>query len=207
MRVRSVWSRLALLAAVSALALGSAGCTALGPVGTYFQHRAEDLGEVVEFGFTYTPEPSIGLYWNSLDIFPFGYSHLDGWFIGVGGGQIGVTRHYNHCSGFGRSREIIGWGEFDPEDESTLYVDDSGILGMVIKPREGGPAYTPACVHFFPHIGYVGFVWNVRWTEMMDSMLGWFFIDISGDDGYKFGTWSFPRRRAEPAESEPFESL
>jgi len=85
----------------------------------------------VDCGITKTPQ--IGLYWNSLEIFPVGYSHVDGWFV--------------------------GWGEFDEEDEDTLDVRYAGILGMVLPPYKG-QAYTPACVHFVPHLGYVGLVWN-----------------------------------------------
>jgi hypothetical protein len=49
-------------------------------------------------------------------------------------------------------------------------------------------------VHFFPHIAYVGLVWNARYMEMVDFALGWAGLDIAGDDGYEVGQWSFPRR-------------
>jgi len=198
---RQGWLKLSIAALFPVLVLGSAGCTYLQMGVTYFRHRVEDAADIGDMGITYTEKPSVGLYWNSLDMFPVGYSNLDGWFFGWGGGQVGMTRHYNKCYGFGAAREVIGWGEFDPEDESTLNVRQAGIMGVLIPPHQTTPAYTPACVHFFPHIGYVGFVWNLRYTEIMDFMLGWVGLDIAGDDGYKVARWSFPRR-FEPAEEE-----
>jgi len=194
--------RIVTLVALLALSFAANGCA----VGQYLRYRAEDFAEVADLGFTVTSKPCIGLYWNSLDIFPFGYSKIDGWFVGWGGGRFGITRHYNRCAGFGRTREVIGWGEFDPEDESTMHVQYSGILGWILPPHGGGPAYTPACVHFFPHLGYVGLVWNVRWAELADFMLGWTTIDFAGDDGYERGKWSWPRR-TEPTEEEPAGAL
>lgn len=160
---------------------------------TYWQYRLEDGAEIVDVGITVTKTPQIGFYWNSLEIFPVGYSHIDGWFVGWGGGQIGMTRHYNKCWGFGYGLEKIGWGAFDSWDESTLYVDYSGVLGIVLPPYQNEPAYTPACVHFFPHIGYIGLVWNARWYEMLDFVVGFTTIDLAGDDGVKIGHWPWNR--------------
>ena len=188
MRVQRVIGRLILVLAVSAVLLGSTGYT-------YFQNRVEDFVEIGDLGLTFTKTPQIGLYWNSLDIFPVGYSNIDGWFAGWGGGQIGVTRHYDKCWGLGYGREVVGWGDFDKNDPSTLYIRGAGVLGILLPPYDSGPSYTPACVHFFPHLGYDRLVWNARWMEMVDFVVGWTTIDLAGDDGYKIGRWSFPRRR------------
>ena len=172
---------------------------------TYARHRVEDGLEVVDVGLTFTAKPSIGLYWNSLDIFPVGYSHIDGWFLGWGGGQIGVTRHYNHCWGLGYGKEVIGWGDFDVNRPETLRTDYSGVLGILLPPYVNDPGYTPACVHFFPHILIVGLVWNARWYEMADFAVGFTTIDLSGDDGVEIGHWPWqtePQWRGdEPAET------
>ena len=182
---RMAW-RLALVLASCVALLSSVGCT-------YLQHRGEDFLEMVDVGFTVSEKPGIGLYWNSLDIFPVGYSNVDGHFVGWGGGQIGVTRHYNKCWGLGYGYEEIGWGDLAIGDEETVDIRGAGILG-ILGPPYSGPDYTPACVHFFPHLGYVGLVWNARYTEILDFVLGWTTIDIAGDDGYKIGRWAFPRR-------------
>ncbi len=195
MGARRVVCRMSVLLALVLILVGSSGCT-------YLRYRAEDFAETVDVGVTLTETPQIGLYWNSLDIFPVGYSDIDGWFVGWGGGQFGRTRHYNKCWGLGYAREEIGWGKFDKDDKDTLDVQYSGILGMALPPYEGGPSYTPACVHFFPHLGYVGLVWNARWMEMVDFIVGWTTIDIAGDDGAKLGTWSFPGRQPEIGQAE-----
>ena len=195
MRGKRIAHGLAFVLVIVALAYACTGCA-------YVRYRAEDLLEVVDVGLTVTKTPQIGLYWNSLEIITGGYSNVDGWFVGWGGGQIGVTRHYNYCYGLGYAKETVGWGEFDKNDESTLDVRYAGVLGIVLPPYRGRPSYMPACVHFFPHIGYVGLVWNARWMEMADFLVGWTTIDIAGDDGHKLGKWSFPRRRDKPPAPE-----
>jgi len=210
--------RLLTLVAVLAAAFALQGCTA---AQDYFVYRFHDFAEMADGGSTITETPQIGLYWNSLEAFPIGYSEIDGYFVGFGGGQIfglgdgdgtfGYTRHYNKCWGVGYGEEIIGWG---PDLGEVGTVDPNGMDDVLIKRRSGfigiataildvdvtdsgfgaGPNYTPSCVHFFPHIAYVGFVWNARYMEMVDFMLGWTTIDIAGDDGYNVGQWSFPWR-------------
>jgi len=183
MKGSSILRRLSVVVGLAGLLMATQGCT-------YLQHRGEDFAEMVDVGITLTDTPQWGFYWNSLEIFPVGYSEVDGTFVGWGGGQFGATRLYNKCWGFGYGHEIVGWGEFDKYDESTLYVRNAGIIGIASPPYENGPAYTPACVHFFPHIGYAGLVWNARYMEMIDFFLGWTTLDICGDDGVKIGDWS-----------------
>ncbi|MFO8007283.1 MAG: hypothetical protein R6V05_06050 [Candidatus Brocadiia bacterium] len=187
--MQSHWrTKAVLLCALAALIVGASGCS-------YVRYRVDDALEIIDLGVTISKEPQVGLYWNSLYVWPFGYSNLDGWFAGWGGGQVGVTRHFNQCAGFGYARETIGWGEFDKEDPDTYVSQTAGVLGLVLPPYDPHPAYTPACVHFFPHIGFVGLVWNARYTEMLDFVLGFTTIDIAGDDGYAVGRWAFPQRR------------
>jgi len=158
-------------------------------VGKYVRYRAEDFVEMVDVGFTFTPKPSIGLYWNSLDLLVAGYSDLDGYFVGLGGNQIGITRFYSNCYGLMVSKERVGWGDFDKDDDDTLYVRYGGLGGLASLATGGGPEYTPACVHFMPHLGYVGVVWNARWTQILDFIVGFTTVDIAGDDGSQFGSW------------------
>ena len=181
--------------ALAVILMASQGCNTA--VGRYFQYRGEDALEMADVGLTITKKPSVGLYWNSLDLLVFGYSDIDGYFVGLGGGQIGMTRHYNKCAGLMVSEERVGWGNFDKTDPNTLSIRNGGLLGFAsLMGGKSTPDYTPACVHFFPHIAYVGFVWNARWTQMIDFMLGFTTLDLAGDDGYKFGVWPAARRPA-----------
>jgi hypothetical protein len=169
----------------------SQGCQA---VGQYFEYRGRDFMQMVDFGFTFTPEPCIGLYWNSLDLLVAGYCNINGYFVGWGGNQIGVTRCHSNCYGLIVSHEEIGWGDFDENNEDTLYVRYGGLAGLASFLGTSTPDYTPACVHFIPHLGYVGIAWNARWTQILDFILGWTTLDIDGDDGYEFGTWPWQER-------------
>ncbi len=173
---------IATLLVLAAIMHAATGCT-------YLQYRVEDALEMVDVGVTLTARPMIGLYWNSLDIFPVGYSHIDGYFFGIGGGQIGLERHYNRCGGFGYAYQEIGWGDFDVDDPDTLNRNYAGVLGYLLPPYKHDPGYSPACVHFFPHIGFVGLVWNARYMQMIDFALGFSMFDLAGDDGVNVGRW------------------
>ena len=175
--------RACLLSALVVTFFAAQGCT-------YLQHRGEDFAEIFDLGLTITTTPQIGLYANGVSIASGGYSNIDGYFVGWGGGKFGVQRHYNKCWGLVLiGHETMGWGDFDKNDPSTLYQQWQGILGVLAMPHETNPNYVPACVHFFPHLGYVGLVWNARYMEMVDFILGWGMIDIARDDGYRFGVW------------------
>jgi hypothetical protein len=178
-------SKLAVVLMLGALSFASQGCAVV----KYFQYRGEDFLEMIDLGVSITPKPSIGLYWNSLDLLTAGYCNIDGYFLGWGGNQIGWTRLYAHCYGLVVSKETVGWGDFDKDDPDTLYVRYGGLLGLASLMGRSTPDYTPACVHFIPHILFVGIVWNARWTEIADFILGWTTLDLAGDDGYKFGKW------------------
>ncbi len=191
MRSHRIAGRLALVLVAAVVFASAQGCA----VGKYLQYRGEDALEMVDLGLTITTTPQWAFYWNSLDLLVFGASELDGYVVGIGGGKVGVVRHYNKCYGLIVSSETHGWGDFDKDDESTMISRTGGLLGLAgVATGTSHPAYTPACVHYFPHIGYVGVVWTARWFEMVDFAVGFTTIDLAGDDGYKIGKWSFPWR-------------
>jgi hypothetical protein len=202
--------RLLMLAALLAVMFSASGCVS---VGHYFEHRYRDFTRMIDLGITVSKKPQLGLYWNSLDLFTVGYSNVDGYFIGWGGGQLGVTRMYNHCWAFVYGEETIGWGPLLDTDrrEEAIVRRRSNVLGILssvvgVDPTGdhygNGPDYTPACVHFVPHLGYIGIAWNARYAEIAQFAVGWFGLDITGHDGdrYPVGKWSFPwRKEPEPA--------
>ena len=82
----------------------------------------------------------------------------------------------------------VGWGDYDVTKQETLYSYYGGIAGWVQHlPRR--PGYAPACNHFI-HFGHHGFVFNIRYLELIDFLLGWTTLDLCGDDGEDvFGHW------------------
>ncbi len=200
MRRPSIRSGIVPTGLLCAVLSGAAGCSAVESVGRYFQYRFEDFCEVADVGLTITTTPQWGFYWNSLEVLLFGYSDVDGYFLGFGGGGIGIRRHSNKCYGLIVGVEEVGWSgnlSPDPIPEENIHKRMSGVPGILMGltgsgEYGAGPNYTPACVHFFPHIGYVGLVWNLRYMEFVDFFLGWFGLDISGDDGRQVGRWNIP---------------
>lgn len=163
--------------ALAALAVMAQGCS----VGRYFQYRAQDFLDIPEIGITVTETPQVGLYWNSLDLLVAGYSDLDGTFIGWGGRHLGVVPIRSECYGLVLSRERVQWGDTPMRERYGGLAGVPGIVSGVAQ--DGRPLDSPACVHFIPHIGYVGLVWNLRWGQILDFVVGWTTIDLNGDDG------------------------
>lgn len=113
------------------LALGLfAGCSHPGNVGGYFQHRGEDLLDCIDVGFTWTDTPHFSLYACLLGISSIGAGHVDGDFVGIGGGRIGVIPHYHKVCGLVLwTYEELGWDEFDVAKPETLKRWQNGPIG------------------------------------------------------------------------------
>ena len=177
---RRVASRLCVVLFVGTILLGLQGCS-------YLQHRGEDLLDMMDFGVTYSTELGFAAYYDLTPFIPIGYGNVDGYFIGVGGGQVGHMRHYEKSLGvmlYGK--EEVGFGEgFDKDKPETVNAAKVGLLGAIEGPVPG-PDYFPTCLHYF-HFGYVGGVWNLRYLQMLDFMLGWTTLDICFDDGVERG--------------------
>jgi len=135
-----------------------------------------------DVGFTFTDRPQFGLYSNCPFIAPGGYSKVDGHYVGLGGGKIGVMEHHQDTAGlFLWGREDVGWGDPDSGDPETAGAHQVGPLGLATDP-EGNPTYKPQCAHYL-HLGFVGVTGNLNYKEWADFFLGWFGVDISDDDG------------------------
>ena len=175
------WRR-GLVALASALALvGSAGCT-------YLAHRGQDALDMIDLGVTASARPGFALYYNFVPVVPIGYGHVDGTFLGIGGGRAGAMPHYE------RSRGVVLWGEeevafgdFDAADPETYNAFRSGIVGLAQGPAPG-PDYTLSCPHYI-HLGWIGVVASPRYLQMLDFILGWTTLDIGFDDGRRCGRW------------------
>jgi hypothetical protein len=188
------------------LALAATGCRS-NRVGRYLLYRAEDCADMADVGITFSLKPCISAYACGVSVVTGGYSKFDGWFAGVGGGRVGVMRHYNYCFGLLiAGREEIGFGTFNKEEPETLWTHNQGIAGVFMPPFDASPAYVPACTHFL-HLAFVGAVGNLRYMEMVDFVLGWAGVDIANDDGRKFGYYPWNKGRDEYGDWDDWRGL
>jgi hypothetical protein len=173
---------LALLIAV----VYSSGCS-------YFRNRAQDAAEMFDIGLTFSKKPHFSAYMNCPVIAPLGYGKVDGTYVGVGGGKVGVMDgfHQESSGTLVWGREEVSWEGFDPEDADTLSVQGVGILGLA-ENRDSEDPYEVACIHYL-HLGWVGGTLNIHWLEIPDFFLGIFLLDPMGDDGEDGGFWFWSR--------------
>jgi LysM repeat protein len=167
------------LLVLAVIAVMLQGCA----VARYFQYRVQDAMDIVEVGVSVSTTPQLALYWNSLDLAVFGYSNFDGYLIGLGGRHPGVTRLHEKCYGLIVSHEEVAWGPYDADHPEALRTRIGGLAGLPGLVFGTKTLDSPSCVHFFPHIGYVGLVWDLRWGQILDFIVGWTTIDLGHDDG------------------------
>lgn len=118
-----------------------AGCSHPANVGEYFIQRGEDLLDCIDVGFTFTSEPYGSVYACLLGISSIGAGHVDGQFVGIGGGHIGLMRHYHKVCGLVLwTYEELGWDEFDITKPETLIRWQNGPIGYATSP-ERTPQY------------------------------------------------------------------
>ncbi len=162
------------------------------PSSSFLGQRFDDLLDMGDIGFTFSFEPSFALYYDLTPLIPIGYSKVDGWFAGVGGGHVGIMRHYQRNLGlilYGE--EEVGFARYDKDDDASLNRQKVGLLGIaqgLPERRFPGPDYTPSCLHYI-HTGWFGAVANLRYLQMVDFLLGWFGVDLCFDDGREHGAW------------------
>jgi len=175
---RSLSRTLGLLVLFCLLA-GSTGCT-------YLKHRAEDLVETFDVGLMVSGKPGLAVYGCGASIACLGFSNVDGWCLGMGGGQVGIIRHKNTC--YGRmfyGYEDMVWGR---GGSRRHYSHPQGLYSIAAESKLPPPAYFPACVHYV-HVLFIGAVANARYAEMIDFILGFTGFDMAYDDGRKMGKW------------------
>lgn len=185
MKFRTAWRRVVTGIAFLGSLLALQGCG-------YVQYRVDDAKEMFDFGMTFSKTFQFSAYMNCPVIAPLGYGNVDGYFVGVGNNQTGVTQFRQKSRGaLVWGSEEVNWSSFDPKDADSLHVQGVGVLGLAERTSDDQP-YKVACLHYF-HLGWVGIVANVHWLELPDFALGIFCMDPMGDDGEQGGWW-FERR-------------
>ncbi len=194
--------RLIAVLSVLVLILSLQGCT-------YLKWRLDDLAESVDIGIIVSEKPYFALYADELSLLPIGYAHVDGHFIGWGGGQVGKTTHAVHSYGLLlHGEEELGWhrqyegegGEKEAEANeawrkrygfieqgagASMVIDDSVrlITGNMFEGRNE-PDHSLSCLHYI-HLGWFGIVVNVRTLSIIDFILGWTTLDFGGSLDFK----------------------
>jgi len=128
-----------------AAALAVAVAFGVMPGCAYFRHRAEDAAEVIDLGVTWSDRFGLAAYGNFASITPGGLGYVDGYFAGIGGGQIGATEHYEGSIGLlGWGYEEVGWGDHDKNVPGTLDRQHVGLLGFLLAPFDRRLSYAPS---------------------------------------------------------------
>ncbi|HUT34889.1 MAG TPA: hypothetical protein VNE39_15475 [Planctomycetota bacterium] len=184
-----------LLATLAAAALAAQGCT-------YLRNRGRDAAEMFDLGLTFSKKPQFGLYMNCPVILPIGFGKVDGYYAGVGRGKVGVMEHHQRNAGalvWGYERNTWQGPAKAGEKAGDKAVEDQPVgLLAIARGERGKQPYRVSCKHYF-HLGWVGITANICWLEIPDFFLGWFLIDLSGDD-VKGGT--APNEPPRPAAPE-----
>ena len=193
-RVRScaVGSGLLLLLLLGPVLLASSGCAHTyipgSPSTSYWGQRLEDMMDMGDFGLTLSIKPGIALYKGFPPILTIGYGHVDGLFVGLGGGKLGIMPYHQRSVGtLIAGEEAVGFGDFDVSDPETVDFARTGLMGCAEGPAPG-PDRIFSCVHYL-HFGFVGVVASARWYQIIDFALGFLGADIGFDDGVEIGRW------------------
>ena len=177
---------------VIALCLAATGCG-------YVKHRGQDAVDLFDVGFTVTKRPQFGIYANCPMLAPAGYGKVDGQYVGIGDGRVGVMEHHQDNLGLiVYGREKTTWGQTQEEHDRSE-VNEVAPAGFVTDAVDKDIDYDPACVHYL-HLGFVGVTGNIHYVEFPDFFAGWVGFDPRRDDGQPRGRAARVARARERAE-------
>ncbi len=177
-----------------ALCLAATGCG-------YVKDRGQDAVDLFDLGFTVTKRPQFGMYANCPFLAPAGYGKVDGQYVGIGDGKVGVMEHHQDNIGLVvYGRENTTWGQ-DQEEHDRSEVNEVAPAGFVTDAVDKDIDYDPACVHYL-HLGFVGVAGNIHYAEFPDFFAGWLGFDPRHDDGQPRGRAARVARARERAEGK-----
>ncbi|HPD17498.1 MAG TPA: hypothetical protein PLE19_21385 [Planctomycetota bacterium] len=149
----TITRRLALGVGIAVALAFTQGCASWeGGLPGFLGNRVKDALECVDLGVTVSDKAQFSFYAAFMSAVPFGYGHVEGTFVGVGGGDIGAMRIYYSHYGLGvYGRERTGWGNClwrFPEFEAGVHDERMncqgvGPLGILMPPFDGRPAGRP----------------------------------------------------------------
>lgn len=154
------------------------GC---GPGGQYLQDRGGDAADLLSMGITVSAKPGFALYGHCLA--PVGFSHVDGYYLGVLNRRVGVIPLHERRVGLLLwGREESAAGQCGLREAGEPLARDIGILAGGSK-KERGPALCSSGGAHNLHLGFVGVSALPCVVQVVDFVLGWTTLDIIGDDG------------------------
>ena len=149
---------------------------------TYLGNRGHDAAQMLDLGFTFTKTPQFGIYANCPLVTPVGYSKIDGYYVGMGGGKLGVMKHHQNNEGLLLwGKEENSWEQANSREPKTEQKARAGVVGLAQGLKNGENDYKPTCVHYL-HLGWVGVAANFKYYEMYDFAAGCLGFDPAGDD-------------------------
>lgn len=194
--------RIALAALLGLALLTTQGCY-------YFQNRAEDAMDIIDFGFTFSKEPYLNLFVDApfVTTQPIGGGYLDGYFLGLGQGKLSLFApcHFENWGFILYGEETVSYdGHSDNlasldkagEDRALQFSREffyTGLVGIGKGLAEGRywqepgrtMKYIGTCPHNF-HLGWFGIVATPRYWDMLDLIVGFTTLDLSQDDDAEY---------------------
>jgi len=163
------------------------GILLLGPPGcSNPHHRVQDALDMADLGLTFSKKPKLAAFKGCAGAVSLGFGDVEGYFIGLGDGKLGVTPFSHEGLGLALwGKHKTRFGEVSKDDAGILDFQKTGILGLADGPIVG-PDQEPACIQQV-HVGWAGVVANAKWLQVADFLLGCTGIDICFDDGKRRG--------------------
>jgi hypothetical protein len=174
-----------MLAVACVAMLLSSGCA-------YMGKRGRDLADIIDIGVTTSSEPQFALYAGFLDLITVGYADVEGTLWGLGSRNVGAVQAVHKGGG------LVLWGYEQighaPSDATATEFPKPyrvGVAalgdGIALACADGKDVSLPKppqvmnCPKFL-HLGWFGIAIDCKPGELVDFLLGWTTLDLSGDD-------------------------
>jgi hypothetical protein len=113
-------------------------------IGNYFADRAKDMLDLGDVGFSVSTTPQFCFYANGVSMFGGGFGMMEGYLVGIGGGNVGVIPYYTADAGVVVwCYEELAFGNYDKNDLAAVNTQGTGIAGLLTGPW-GHPGWEPS---------------------------------------------------------------
>ncbi|MBM4034563.1 MAG: hypothetical protein FJ291_22695 [Planctomycetes bacterium] len=113
-------------------------------IGSYLADRGMDVLDLGDVGMTFSAEPQFCFYANGVSVGGAGFGMTEGYFAGIGGGNVGWVPFYTANAGaVAWCYEELAFGDYDKDDLATVSAQGTAVLGLLTGPL-GRPAWKPS---------------------------------------------------------------